>query len=301
MPDPVEIVILSGKGGTGKTTVTAAFSSLSGNVVFADCDVDAADLHLILSPEIYRSESFASGIKAEINLSMCNGCGVCQHLCRFNAIEPENGVFTVDEHACEGCGLCQEACPVGAISIKHHNNNRIFFSNCRFGPLIYGKLAIAEENSGRLISKIRQHAKAIALENHAGFILLDGPPGIGCPVIASVTGTDIVVAVTEPTISGWHDLERLMEMISGFHTTLYVIINKYDLNRDIACQIENNLRGKGINLLGKLPYDEAVVHALLHGQTITEYEPDGLIRHEVKKMWKTITSNIYEPKSIRKN
>jgi len=298
MDKPFEIVILSGKGGTGKTSVAASFASMAENAVFADCDVDAADLHLILTPEIYHVEAFTSGAKAVINKTKCTACGLCMELCRFNAIEFRNGVYVIDEYACEGCGLCMEVCPEGAIDIKKYENNHIYFSVCRFGPMIYGKLGIAEENSGKLVSKIRQYAKVTAQKNNAAYIITDGPPGIGCPVISSVTGADLVVAVTEPTLSGWHDLQRLLEMISRFHTSICVIINKYDLNEDMTSTIENNLKEKGIDVTGKIPYDETMIFAQLESKTINEFEPHGLLTNELNKIWNTVKPMIYEPKSI---
>jgi MinD superfamily P-loop ATPase len=295
---PFEIVILSGKGGTGKTIITAAFAALAENAVFADCDVDAADLHLILTPKVYQRENFMSGIKAAINPEKCTKCGLCKELCRFHAIVIKDTVFKIDEYACEGCSLCMEACPTGAISMEAYEKNHICFANCRFGPMIYGKLGIAEENSGKLVSKIREHAKSIAYKNNSRYIIIDGPPGIGCPVISSVTGTNLVVAVTEPTLSGWHDLKRLIEMIEKFHVSVNVIINKYDLNEQMTKTIENSLRNKGIPILGKLKYNEMIVHALLENKAINEFQPDGSIADEINKMWKEITNTIYEHKSI---
>ena len=291
-------MILSGKGGTGKTSVTAAFAAMAENAVFADCDVDASNLHLLLSPDVYRSEDFSSGAKAAVDNNKCTGCGICRDLCRFSAIEFKRDRPVIDEFACEGCSLCAVACPPGAIAIENNRKNNIYFANCRFGPLIYGKLGIAEENSGRLVTKIRQYAKDIAKKIEAEYIITDGPPGIGCPVISSVTGVDLVVAVTEPTVSGWHDLERLINLVGQFHTSVKVIINKYDLNKEMASAIENKLKVKGIELLGKIPYDESIVYALLEGKTINEFEPMGLVANEMKKMWNTITKSIYEPKSI---
>jgi MinD superfamily P-loop ATPase len=298
MGKPFEIVILSGKGGTGKTTITAAFASLAKNAVFTDCDVDAADLHLVLSPDVYQSESFSSGAKAVVDTSKCTVCGLCLELCRFDAISMVNDEISIDEFACEGCGLCSIACPAGAISIESYENNHIYFANCRFGPMIYGKLGIAEENSGKLVSKIRQYAKETAGKLHAEMIITDGPPGIGCPVISSVTGADIVVAVTEPTLSGWHDLERLIGLIGQFHTPIKVIINKYDLNKDMCSVIENNLNAMKIEILGRIPYDNSMVNALLESKTINEFEPDGLISEKLKKIWNKISATMYEPKSI---
>lgn len=288
MGKPYEIVVLSGKGGTGKTSITAALAVLAENSVITDCDVDAADLHLIVSPEVYKSEHFASGAKAVIDGKTCTGCGLCMDLCRFGAIGYENHLYYTDEYACEGCGLCVEACPVDAVTIQKYENNRIYFSNSRFGPMVYGKLGVAEENSGKLVSKIRQYAKETAIKAGAKFILTDGPPGIGCPVISSVTGSDMVLAVTEPTQSGWHDLQRLMEMISRFKTPLFVVINKFDLNEDMTRMIERNLDERGIRVLGKIPYDETIITALLDGKAMNEYMPLGNTSNELLKIWEVV-------------
>jgi MinD superfamily P-loop ATPase len=298
MEKPYEIVILSGKGGTGKTSITAAFASLAENAVFTDCDVDAADLHLVLSPEIYQSESFSSGAKAIVDNTKCTLCGLCKDLCRFSAIDFKGDELVIDEFACEGCRLCAVACPTGAITIENYENNHIYFADCRFGPMIYGKLGIAEENSGKLVSKIRHYAKKTAINVNAKYIITDGPPGIGCPVISSVTGADLVVAVTEPTLSGWHDLERLIEMIGRFHTPVKVIINKFDLNEEMASAIEQKIMNKGIEILGKIPYDETMIYALLEGKTIHEYEPNGLLTNKLSEIWNKVTSMNYETRSI---
>ncbi len=288
MDRPYEIVFLSGKGGTGKTIIAAAFASLSENAVITDCDVDASDLHLILSPELYKSENFDSGSKAVIDREKCTECGLCMELCRFGAIEYRKNEFFIDEYACEGCGLCMEACSAGAVNIDHYKNNLIYFSDSRFGRMIYGKLGIAEENSGKLVSRIRQYAKETAVNTGVRYILTDGPPGIGCPVISSVTGSDLVIAVTEPTQSGWHDLQRLIEVVGRFKTPLLVIINKYDLNEDIAITIENSLEDKGIKVVGKIAYDEDMICALLKGKTINEFKPHGTAAQELARIWKTI-------------
>ena len=298
MDKPYEIVILSGKGGTGKTSITASFASLAKNAVFTDCDVDAADLHLLLSPDVYLRENFSSGAKAVVNNNKCTLCGLCKELCRFDAISLIDNAIHIDDFACEGCRLCSIACPVKAITIKNYKKNHIYFSDTRFGPMIYGKLGIAEENSGKLVSKIRQYAKKTALELHSEIIITDGPPGIGCPVISSVTGADLVVAVTEPTLSGWHDLERLINLIGQFHTPVKVIINKYDLNEDMCSVIENKLDNMKIEILGKIPYDNSMVNSLLEGKTINEFDHEGLIATVLNKIWNNIKINIYEPKSI---
>lgn len=298
MEKPYEIVILSGKGGTGKTSITAAFASLARNAVFTDCDVDAADLHLVLSPNIYKSENFSSGSKAVVNNDNCTLCGLCTDLCRFNAISITNKKINIDEFACEGCGLCSIACPVGAIIIENYENNHIYFADCRFGPMVYGKLGIAEENSGKLVSQIRQYARETAQKYNSEMIITDGPPGIGCPVISSVSGADMVVAITEPTLSGWHDLERLILLINQFHTPVKVIINKYDLNEDMCAFIENKLNKINIEILGKIPYDNSMINALLEEKTINEFDPEGVIAKKLNNIWYNITTNIYEPKSI---
>lgn len=291
MKKPFEIVILSGKGGTGKTSITAAFASLAKHAVFTDCDVDAADLHLVLSPDIYRTEEFSSGAKAIVDTDKCTGCGLCQDVCRFSALEFNGNIPVIDEYACEGCGLCSIVCPVDAISVQNYNNNQIYFANCRFDPMVYGKLGVAEENSGKLVSKIRQYARELAQKHDAGIIVTDGPPGIGCPVISSVTGSDLVLAVTEPTMSGWHDLERLIEMIGGFKTPVYVVINKYDLNEEMTQRIEQNLQSRNIQVLGRIPYSESMVLALLEAKTINEFDPEGWIAGELKRIWDILSNH----------
>lgn len=293
-----EIVILSGKGGTGKTSITASFAALAKNAVFVDCDVDAADLHLILSPTKTHAEKFSSGNKAVVNTEYCTSCGICKELCSFSAIDLIHDTFQIDEYACEGCGLCIAACPSDAIQMQVHNRNNIYFADTRFGPMVYGELGIAEENSGRLVSKIRQYAREIAIKNCAEYILTDGPPGIGCPVISTVTGSDMVVAVTEPTQSGWHDLLRLIEMIHRFHTPIFVIINKYDLNKNMTRTIEMNLRSIDITVIEKIPYDENILLALLEGKTITEYMTESPTAQNIKKMWNFLKEYAYEFQSV---
>ncbi|KPK84501.1 MAG: hypothetical protein AMS27_09770 [Bacteroides sp. SM23_62_1] len=290
--DTTEIAILSGKGGTGKTSITAAFAAMAKDIVLADCDVDAADLHLILQPVILYEESYASGVKAAINPDQCTGCGLCMDLCRFDAVERINGQYAIDKFACEGCGLCIMVCPENAIKSTLYQNNRLYFSQCRFGPLIYGKVGIAEENSGRLVARIREEAKKKAREVQANVILVDGPPGIGCPAISSVTGSDAVIAVTEPTKSGWHDLLRLIEMIKRFHSRIYVIVNKYDLNKKITKEIEEGLKERKIPVIGQIPYDEQVIHALIAGKSIPEYRKELSINHNLRTIWNKLLKKI---------
>ncbi|MFO7657223.1 MAG: 4Fe-4S binding protein [Bacteroidales bacterium] len=294
----VEIVILSGKGGTGKTFVTSALASLAENAVFTDCDVDAADLHLVLTPAIYNTEDFSSGSKAIVDQNNCTSCGLCIDLCRYRAIDIKDNQFKINEFACEGCGLCAIACPAGAIQVVNYSNNKIYHANTRFGPMVYGKLGIAEENSGRLVSRIRQYAKELAGQKGADYIITDGPPGIGCPVISSVTGADLVIAVTEPTLSGWHDLKRLIELVNGFQTPVKVIINKFDLNKEMSATIEQKLIEHSIEIIGKIPYDESIIYALIEGSTIKEFNPDGEVAKHFIEIWNHIKTKIYEPDSI---
>ena len=288
MEKPFEIVILSGKGGTGKTSVTAAFAFLSEQAVFSDCDVDAADLHLLLTPEIHRRECFPSGMKAFVDSERCTLCRRCMELCRFHAILVGNNAAVVDEYRCEGCGLCSVACPEKAIIVEQHENNTIYHASCRFGPMVYGTLGISEENSGRLVTRIREYAKETALDTKSDYIITDGPPGIGCPVIATVTGASLVVAVTEPTLPGWHDLQRLLSVVGSFHIPVRVIINKWDLNEEMSRRIERELKDRGTEVIGKLPYDEAMIFALTAGETINEFEPEGTQALQLASIWERV-------------
>ena len=284
-----EIVIISGKGGTGKTTITAAFAALAKNKVMADCDVDAADLHLILNPEIQHEENFYSGKTAFVRENDCTQCGKCVEVCQFNAISPD---FVVDPVACEGCGVCVWFCPVDAIDFNENLSGRWFISNTRFGAMVHARLGIAEENSGKLVTLVRRQAKLLAEQENLDYIIVDGAPGIGCPVISSITGASAVLVVTEPTLSGRHDLERVVSLTAGhFQIPTFVCVNKYDLNEEITNQIENFCLEKNIGFVGKIPYDTIVTDAMVQAKTIIEYS-DGVIAEEIKKMWaKIITSN----------
>jgi MinD superfamily P-loop ATPase len=208
-----------------------------------------------------------------------------------------NGAIQIDEFACEGCGLCAIACPAGAITIEQFENNQVYFANCRFGPMVYGKLGIAEENSGKLVAEIRRLARESAREQKMELILTDGPPGIGCPVISSVSGADLVVAITEPTLSGWHDLERLLELIGQFQTPVKVIIDKYDLNEKMSFRIEEKLRRANMEIVGKIPYDSTMISSLVEGRTIREYEPAGPLAETIETIWHNIYRGLSRPKS----
>ena len=290
-----EIVVVSGKGGTGKTSIVASFAALAENAVFADCDVDAADLHLILEPKVKQTLDFSGGKQASIVTEKCIGCGKCQELCRFDAINfngPPNDTvaktFTVDPISCEGCKVCVEFCPADAIEFNDSINGQWFISDTRFGTMVHAKLGIAEENSGKLVSLIRKEAKIIAEEEKKDLIIIDGSPGIGCPVIASIAGADLVLIVTEPTLSGKHDLKRVAELAAGFNIPILVAINKFDLNPDMAEQIEEDTRKCNIKVIGKIRYDKAFTKAQIMKCSVVEYT-GGAVTEDIKALWRNVT------------
>ena len=290
-----ELVVISGKGGTGKTSIVAAFADLAKNAVFADCDVDAADLHLVLEPQVRQTSDFSGGKQASVIIEKCIGCGKCRELCRFDAINlngPANDTiaktFTVDPISCEGCKVCVEFCPVDAIEFKDSINGQWFISDTRFGTMVHAKLGIAEENSGKLVSLIRKEAKRIAQEQKKDFIIVDGSPGIGCPVIASITGADLVLIITEPTLSGKHDLERVADLAAGFKIPTLVAINKFDINPDIAGQIEEDAHKRNIKVVGKVRYDNAFTKAQIMKCSVVEYT-GGAVTEDIKALWRNVT------------
>jgi MinD superfamily P-loop ATPase len=270
-----EITILSGKGGTGKTSITAAFASLAKNAIFCDNDVDAADLHLILKPKIKEENTFNSGWQLEIDTEKCNSCNLCMEKCRFDAIHLTNNHYIINHLKCEGCRLCERICAVEAISSTEKRNNFWFVSDTRFGQLVHAKMGPGEENSGKLVTRIRKKAKEIAKENNLDLIINDGPPGIGCAAIASVTGTGKVILVIEPSQSGLHDAGRLSELVSTFNIPMFAIINKFDINIALSEKIEVFLQKNEIELLGKIPYDADFIQAMIAEKTIDEFVPDS--------------------------
>jgi len=290
-----ELVVISGKGGTGKTSIVAAFASLAKNAVFADCDVDAADLHLVLEPDVKQTSDFSGGKQASIITEKCIGCGKCKELCRFDAINldgPGNDIvaktFTVDPVSCEGCKVCVEFCPADAIEFKDAINGQWFISDTRFGTMVHARLGIAEENSGKLVFLIRKETKRIAEEQKKDLIIVDGSPGIGCPVIASITGADLVLIITEPTLSGKHDLERVAELAAGFNIPVLVAINKFDLNSDMAEKIEKDILKRNIKVVGKIRYDKAFTKAQIMKTSVVEYT-SGAVTEDVKALWRNVT------------
>jgi MinD superfamily P-loop ATPase len=289
-----ELVVISGKGGTGKTSIVAAFAALAKNAVLADCDVDAADLHLVLEPKVKQTRDFSGGKQAFIVAEKCTGCGICRDMCRFGAIN-SNGegnnlvdrIFTVDPVSCEGCKVCVAFCPVDAIEFNDHINGQWFVSDTRFGPMVHAKLGIAEENSGKLVTLIRKEAKKIAQEQKKDMLIVDGSPGIGCPVIASITATDLVLVVTEPTLSGKHDLDRVSELTSSFGIKTLVCVNKADVNPQITEQISKDAQKRGLKVIGKIAYDEAFTRAQIIKASVVEYT-SGAITEQIKTMWRQV-------------
>ena len=282
-----QLTIISGKGGTGKTSVTAAFTTLSESHVIVDCDVDAADLHLILDPTIKKREDFFGGKIAHLDRQKCQECDECLRVCRFKPIEN----YTVDALSCEGCGVCVQACPEGAITLEQHRSGAWFTSDTRCGPMIHAQLGIGEDNSGKLVSLVRQQAKLTAERASKEYVLIDGPPGIGCPVIAAITGVDLVLAVTEPTLSGIHDLKRVVGVASHFSIPVVVCVNKYDINPANSLHIEEYCASNSLEVVGKIPYDHCVTKAMVSKKSIIEY-PCGEVTKEVKHLWTRVKQKL---------
>ncbi len=287
-----ELLILSGKGGTGKTSVAGAIAALAEQKVLADCDVDAADLHLILSPDVQEKHEFVSGIKAAVDTSLCSGCGTCADICRFNAITLED-TASVDPLACEGCGVCAWFCPEEAIRLDDNMCGWWFRSDTPYGPMIHACLDIGEENSGKLVSLVKREARNLAEQLDKKWIVVDGPPGIGCPVIASMSGADMVLVVTEPTESGLHDLERVADLAVHFKVPACVCINKWDLNSDMAEKIRQACSDRGMDVIGMIPFDEQVVETLVQGKPVVA-GPEGPAVHALKEIWGRVSSRLGE-------
>jgi len=284
-----EIVIISGKGGTGKTSIIAAFASLVENKVLCDADVDAADLHLIMDPEIKEHHDFESGHTAIINQDKCTECGLCRDLCRWDAISED---FVVDSIECEGCGVCYYFCPEKAIDFPLNTCGEWYLSETRFGPMAHARLGIAEENSGKLVTLIRQEGKKLAEKNNLDLLLTDGPPGIGCPVIASLGGATAVLIVTEPTVSGRHDMERVAELAAFFKIPAMMCVNKFDLNPSAGEAIEAFARERDISVIGRVPFDPAFTKAIVQGKTIVEFDGQSEGYVAVKSIWETLAQSL---------
>ena len=286
-----EIVILSGKGGTGKTSVTASFAALAHNAVMADCDVDAADLHLVLSPDVRRREIFVQGNLANVRKDACNACGRCLDVCRFGAVRLEGGRAVIDPLSCEGCGVCVWNCPQKAIDFPERECGEWFVSETRFGPMVHARLRAAAENSGKLVSLVRREARREAEEGNRELLISDGPPGVGCPVIASLTGADATMIVTEPTMSGEHDMRRVLELAKHFKVPAYLCVNKWDINPAMALRIERFAAQNGVVALGRISYDSGVTEAQVRGVTVVEYDK-GAAAAEIRSIFGTLCAAL---------
>ncbi|RJP30448.1 MAG: 4Fe-4S dicluster domain-containing protein [Candidatus Omnitrophota bacterium] len=295
-----ELAVISGKGGTGKTGMAASLAALAQNKIVVDCDVDAANLHIILEPTIQTEQIFIGSQKATIQTEQCSACGECEAICAFDAVHSQpskngtNGmVYHIDAMSCEGCGVCAHFCPAGAIAMNDNESGRWFLSQTRFGPMVHARLGIAENNSGRLVSLIREQARQWAQRDHYDLILIDGPPGIGCPVIASITGVDLVLIMTEPTLSGLHDLERVRDLTRHFNIPTVVCINKFDLNLELTAKIEQTVQHMGIKTLGKIAFDRVFTEAQIQKLSVIEYS-NGTSSQEIRILWNKLKTFLSE-------
>ena len=286
-----QITVLSGKGGTGKTTITASFAVLAKKAVVADCDVDAPDLHMLLHPEIIETQEFKGSKLAVIDEARCIKCGLCREKCKFNAIT-EN--FAIDSFSCEGCGVCAIVCPTNAITLTERVSGHAYISKTKYGFMAHAMLSPSEANSGKLVTLVRQNAKILAEKENCNFIIVDGPPGIGCPVIASVTGVDAGLVVTEPTMSGIHDLKRALQLLKHFNVQPFVCVNTYDINKDNAEKIESFCKENGIDVIGKIPFNPIVTEAMVNGKTIIEYSPRSAVAKEIEGIWEKLSTLVSE-------
>ena len=290
-----QLVILSGKGGTGKTSVAAALAHLASQdlpIVLADADVDAANLELVLDPTKLDEEIFMGGQVAVIDPDRCQLCGICHDVCRFEAILPGDDQYRVDPLACEGCASCMHQCPEGAIHMEEQQAGLWFHSDTRFGPLFHAHLFAAQENSGKLVTMVKQQGRLLALDEGRELLIVDGPPGIGCPVISASAGADLALLVVEPTVSGIHDLERALGTVTHFRVPALVCINKADLNLVQTTAIEAYCTAEGIEVVGKLPYDTVVTEAMVQGQPVTTYQPDGAMAAALRSAWARIRASL---------
>jgi len=284
-----QLTVLSGKGGTGKTTITASLAVLAKNVVVADCDVDAPDLHMLLHPEIIETQEFKGSKLAIIDEEKCTNCGLCREKCRFDAITED---IKVDPISCEGCGVCTIICPVNAVTLAERISGHAYISKTKYGFMAHAMLSPGEANSGKLATLVRQNAKILAEKEHSDLVIIDGPPGIGCPVIASVTGIDAGLVVAEPTLSGIHDLERALQLLRHFNVTPFVCVNMYDINEENTERIVSFCRENDIEVVGKIPFDAKVTEAMVNGKPIAEYAPESNVAKEIEKMWKKVLSAL---------
>lgn len=280
-----ELVILSGKGGTGKTTVAASFAHLAERKVMVDADVDAANLELVLSPQVREKHEFRGGKLAIVEPALCTACGRCAEVCRFQAVQEGDDGYLIDPLACEGCAVCYYECPSEAIRLEEPLSGHWFISDTPYGPLVHAQLRPAEENSGLLVTQVKEEARRLAREQAFDYLIVDGPPGIGCPVIASIAGADLVLLVTEPTVAGVHDLERILSTTAHFGVPALVCINKYDLNPEMSQNLAEDCAARGIPLVGHIPFDKAVTEAMVQGRSVVSYS-QGPVSQAIERLWK---------------
>ncbi|MBN2229806.1 MAG: ATP-binding protein [Candidatus Thorarchaeota archaeon] len=280
-----EVAVISGKGGTGKTTVCAALGFLAGNVVMADCDVDAPDLHILLNPAINTTSKFVASQVAVINEELCTSCGICEDACRFHAIADSH----VDTIACEGCGVCAYVCPENAITMVDHQSGNLYDSTTRIGRMAHAKLLPGEGNSGRLVTEVRKLGTKMASQEGISTVLIDGSPGIGCPVIATVTGITLGIIVTEPTMSGIHDMQRVLNLLKRFNVRATVIINKYDINLENTKAIEDYCNENDVEVLGRIKFDPIMTKSMVAAQTLPEFAANHEISRLLQKIWNRVS------------
>jgi MinD superfamily P-loop ATPase len=296
-----QLVVLSGKGGTGKTTVAAALAHLASqetDIILVDADVDAANLELVLSPKLQEETAFFSSKVASIDPELCVACGTCAEVCRFDAVmvpddDAEDESYTIDDVACEGCAVCYYQCPAEAIEMQEPQDGLWFRSDTLFGPLVHAHLFAGQENSGKLVAEVRDRARRLASEGGQPYVIIDGPPGIGCPVIAAATGVDLVLVVVEPTVSGVHDLERVLGVAEHFNIPCLVCVNKFDINTDKAQEIDRYCVARGIPVVGHIPFDTVVTEAMVQGKPVTAYQ-DGPVSAELCRVWEGVRDRLGE-------
>jgi MinD superfamily P-loop ATPase len=299
-----QIVVLSGKGGTGKTSVVAAFAQLAFErptplrAVLADADVDAANLELVLCPQKLETNDFIGGSVAIIDTDLCQGCGLCEQICRFEAVLPpgkRNGLaYRVDPIACDGCAACVYQCPENAIHMQPQIVGSWYRSETPFGPLLHAELRPAQENSGKLVTLVKQQARLLGLDTGAELLIVDGPPGIGCPVISAAAGADLALIVTEPTIAAVHDMERMLELACNFRLPVLVCINKADIYLEGSKKIRDYCGQHHIDVVGSIPFDESVTQAMVQGEPVTAFAPGAPASLALVEIWQRVAMLINE-------
>lgn len=285
-----EVVVISGKGGTGKTTVTANLAVLAENFVLADCDVDAPNLHILLKPQIIEDEPFYGGNIAVRNDDLCISCGLCHALCRFDAIASDG---TIDSLKCEGCNLCVVKCPMGALKLVSQQTGNLYFSQTEVAPMVHARLKAGGENSGKLVTQVKQNAQKVAQEYQKDWLLIDGSPGIGCPTIASLKGVDIALVVTEASVSGFSDLKRLLQLVQQFRTKALVVINKFDLNLKLTEEIEEFCQNQGISVIGRIPFSEEMMAVLRRGEILVRQSQPNVVGDALRDIWQQLKANLF--------